>query len=127
MFDNSILGNIRHILGVGFAPALRSPLAALGQIPHAATLLLQQFGWPGLILILLGLAALVLEGRLALLAFTGLGFLSLVIFNLFYGIGDIEVFYLPVYLIATLWLTLGLAYAVDLVARATARGCGLCC
>lgn len=119
LFDSSPLGVLRFILGVGFAPALRDPAAALAQMPHAAALLLQHFGWPGFLLILLGLAALALEGRLALLAFSGLGFLSVVAFNLFYGIGDIEPFYLPAYLIATLWLTLGLAYAVDLVTRAT--------
>ncbi|NOX61590.1 MAG: DUF2723 domain-containing protein [Chloroflexi bacterium] len=117
LFDNSLGGVVRYILGVGFAPALRDPAQALEQVPAAANLFLQHFGWPGLMLILLGLVALLLEEQIALLLLTLLGFLPLTIFNLFYGIDDIAAFYIPSYLIATLWLGLGLAYGVELLSR----------
>ena len=91
LFDNSILGNIRHILGVGFAPALRSPLAALGQIPHAATLAAPtvRLARPDPDPAGVGGAGAGRTAGAARLHRAGLP--SLVIFNLFYGIGDIDV------------------------------------
>lgn len=117
LFDNSVGGVLRFILGLGFAPALRGPAAAIAQIPVAAQNLFLHFGWAGLALIALGLLALVLEDQLPALLLTGVSFLCLTIFNLFYGIQDIAAYYIPPYLIATLWLGLGLAYAVDLLTR----------
>ncbi|MCX7851832.1 MAG: hypothetical protein N2383_03510, partial [Caldilineales bacterium] len=55
------------------------------------------------------------------LLLTGAGFLLTTGFNLFYGIGDIQAFYLPPLLIATLWLGLGLAYGVELLGRLTSH------
>jgi hypothetical protein len=57
------------------------------------------------------LAGLVLLTRRcrSLLILTGLSFVTIVGFNLFYGIGDIYVFYIPAYLIWVLWMGLGLA------------------
>ncbi len=117
LFDNSVGGILRFTLGLGFAPALRGPAAAIAQIPVAAQNLFLHFGWVGLALIALGLIALILEDQLPALLLTGVSFLCLTIFNLFYGIQDIAAYYIPPYLIATLWLGLGLAYAVDLLTR----------
>jgi hypothetical protein len=60
--------------------------------------------------VLLGLIGLLwLWGRnRGLVTLTGLSFLFVVVFNLFYGIGDIRVFYIPAYLIWVLWMGLGL-------------------
>lgn len=119
LFDSSMLGTVRFVLGVGFAPALHGPGAAIAQIPAAAQLFLLHFGWIGLAIIIVGLVGLILEGQIPMLAFTGVTFLMLVGFNLFYGIADIYTFYIPPYIIATLWLGSGLAYGVDLLARLT--------
>ena len=119
LFDNSFGGVLRYILGLGFAPALRGPAEAAAQLPAAARLFLQHFGWVGLALILLGLLALILEEQISLFILTTLAFVPLFIFNLFYGIDDIAAFYIPLYLIATLWLGLGLAYAAELFTRLT--------
>lgn len=48
----------------------------------------------------------------SLLLLTLPAFLLLQIFNLFYGIGDIYVFYIPLYLIAALWAANGVAWLV---------------
>ncbi|NOZ49216.1 MAG: DUF2723 domain-containing protein [Chloroflexi bacterium] len=120
LYDGSPLGVLRFILGVGFAPALRSLGDAVAQIPQAAHLFLVHFGWPGLILILLGLLALLLEEKILALVLTVVSFVMIVGFNLFYGIGDIYTFYIPAYLIATLWLGLGLAYGIELLSRVLA-------
>lgn len=117
LFDDSVLGNLRFMLGTGFASALHTPGEALRQIPASLALFVQHFSWPGILLILLGITALILEGRLEMLALTGIGFLVLVVFNLFYGIGDIYTFYIPPYLIATVWLGAGMAYGVELLTR----------
>jgi len=117
LYDGSFLGVIRFILGVGFAPALHGLAGAVAQIPQAAQLMLLHFGWPGLVLILLGLLALLLEEQIPTLLLTVVSFLLIVGFNLFYGIGDIYTFYIPAYLIATLWLGLGLVYGIELLLR----------
>ncbi|MCP4165716.1 MAG: DUF2723 domain-containing protein [Chloroflexi bacterium] len=119
LFDTSVLGYIRFILGAGFAPALHSPAAALAQIPVAANLFYLHFGIIGLALIMVGIVGLVLEEQVPVLVLSAMSFILLVGFNLFYGIGDIHTFYIPPYLIATLWLGYGLIYVVDLLTRFT--------
>ncbi|MCO6450658.1 MAG: DUF2723 domain-containing protein [Caldilineales bacterium] len=119
LFDESLRGIIRYILGVGFAPALRTPAEALSQIPFAAALFLQVYGWLGIALIILGFAALVLEEQFPVLILTVISFVLLQVFNLFYGIEDIIAFYIPLFLIAAIWLTAGLAYLIDVITRLT--------
>ena len=121
LFDNSFAGVLRFILGVGFSGEIGSaPLGA--QLAEAGRLFLIHFTWAGLALILLGLIALLIEGDHLALLLTGISFLLLLLFNLFYGIGDIHTYYIPLYLIATLWLGLGLTYVVETLARMTAPG-----
>ena len=117
LFDNSPMGILRFALGTGFAPALHGVDAALAQIPVAANLFLAHFGWVGIALMLVGIIALIFEDQLPTLILTGVSFLCLAGFNLFYGIGDIHTFYIPTYIIATLWLGMGLAYLIDLLTR----------
>ena len=56
-----------------------------------------------------------------MLTLTGAALLGLLAFNLFYGIGDIAVLYIPVYLVIGIWLAIGLAALVQTGAR-LARG-----
>ena len=121
LFENTLAGNLRFILGIGYAQALGSvPLAQ--QLTTAAHLYLTHLTGIGLLLAGLGLLALILEGAWPLLGLTGLSFLLLQTFNLFYGIGDIATYYLPLYLILTLWLGFGLAYLVEGLTRITSPG-----
>ena len=119
LFENTLAGNLRFILGIGFSSALGAmPLA--DALALAGRLYLAHFTWVGLGFIALGLLALILEGEWPLLLLTGVSFLFLQVFNLFYGIGDIHTYYLPLYLIATGWLGMGLAYGVEWLTRVTA-------
>ena len=118
LFDGSFAGVLRFILGVGYSSELGSaPLGA--QLAEAGHLFWIHFTGAGLALILLGLAALLIEGDLLTLLLTGVSFILLLLFNLFYGIGDIYTYYIPLYLIATLWMGLGLAYVAEGLTRMT--------
>ena len=119
LFDASFAGSLRFILGIGFSSALgHTPFSA--QAATAGHLFFIHFGWAGLLIIILGLAAMLIEGELLTLILTGVSFILLLLFNLFYGIGDIYTYYIPLYLIATLWLGTGLAYVVEGLTRMTA-------
>ncbi len=118
LFENTLIGNLRFILGLGFSSEFGA--VPIGQQLHqAAQLYLLHFTWIGLGIILLGVLALAFEGEWALLGLTSLSFLLFQLFNLLYGIGDIATYYLPLYLIATLWLGMGLAYLVEWLTRMT--------
>ncbi len=80
---------------------------ALAGLRQAGTLWRLHLGWPGLALLLIGLFVLVRERRWALLAFTGLSAFALQTFNLFYAIEDILVYYVPLYVLAALWVGFG--------------------
>ena len=56
---------------------------------------------------LIGLAFLARFGQLKYLALTGIAFLTYFLFNLFYNVADIEVFFIPVFLVWALWSGLG--------------------
>jgi len=79
---------------------------AAGRLFPALRLLALEATWVGIAFGLLGLAELARRGR-PLLALTGLTWLAIVAFNLFYGIGDIRVFYIPAFLIWALWMAVG--------------------
>jgi len=103
LYTPTVQGFVDFLTGSVFAVSFLSPFQALARIPEAANLWLVHFTWPGLALALLGLLVLVRDKRWPLLLLTLPAFLLLQIFNLFYGIGDIYVFYIPLYLIAALW------------------------
>ena len=118
LFDHSPLGVLRFILGIGFASALGT-VSLPARLAQAGQLYLAHFTGIGLGVAGLGLVALVIEGAWPLLILTGTSFLLLQLFNLLYGIGDIATYYLPLYLLVTLWLGLGLAYVVEGLTRLT--------
>jgi len=120
LYDRSLLGLLNFVLGRVFAGALLSPAAALARLPLAAEMLLHQFGWAGIILGLLGLVCLVVGRRWRLLILTGLSFSALMAFNLFYGIGDIHVFFIAPALIMACWIGIGVAALAE-AARANRK------
>ncbi|MGD9318201.1 MAG: DUF2723 domain-containing protein, partial [Anaerolineae bacterium] len=83
-----------------------------------------EVGWPGIVLALVGLVQLATgrpvrgSGRNgALLALTGLAYVTSVAFNLVYTIGDIFVMYISSYLMVVLWLVVGVGTLSALVQR----------
>lgn len=117
LYEASFDGFVQWATGVRFAGALRTPEAALAQLPQALAWADQQFGSLGLALATLGVFHLLLRQRRGMLTLTGAALLGLLAFNLFYGIGDIAVMYIPVYLLLGIWLATGLAALVQTAAR----------
>ncbi len=107
LYQAGLTGFVRWVTGARFASALRPPAAAAMQLPQALEWAVQQFGAVGCVLIITGLVYLILRQRYGVLSLTGAAFLSYLAFNLFYGIGDIAVLYIPVYLVLGLWLAVG--------------------
>jgi hypothetical protein len=77
---------------------------ALANVPTASLLWLRHFEWPGLLLMAIGIFVLVRLRNWPLLAFTVSYFVLQQLFNLFYAIGDIFVYYIPLYLVACIWI-----------------------
>jgi hypothetical protein len=73
----------------------------------------QQFGPVGLALALVGLLGLLRRPKL--LALTGLAFATYVAFALAYHVPDVEVFFIPAFLLAAVWIGLGLDVAAGLL------------
>ena len=100
-----------YVSGRAISVGFYSPGRALENISQASLLWRLHFGWPGLILIILGMAHLIRHGRRPLLAITLIYAGLQQIFNLFYAIDDILVYYIPIYLMAAIWAGFG-AYSL---------------
>lgn len=121
LYNHSARGFVQFVLGRAFAGELLSPLQALAQAPAAFALIVRNLSGPGLALAAIGLAQLAQARARGPLALTMLIALSQLAFNLFYGIGDVYVLYAPIYLIAALWISVGLATLGDGAARWLSR------
>ncbi len=77
---------------------------AIANVPTTAILWLRHFEWPGLLLIAIGIFVLVRLRNWPVLALTVSYFVLQQAFNLFYAIGDIFVYYIPLYLVACIWI-----------------------
>jgi hypothetical protein len=82
---------------------------AFGNLGQAFLLWRLHLGWPGLVLAAVGIYAMAMEKRSALLACTLTSAALIQLFNLFYAIQDILVYYIPLYLFAALWVGFGAA------------------
>ncbi len=96
------------ISGRSISVGFREPGDAWQQVGQAAWLWHYHFGWVGLVMMALGLVWLAATGRRALLVATLLYALLQQGFNLFYNIGDILVYYIPLYLTGAIWAACGL-------------------
>jgi len=114
LYEPTLRGFIRYVSGQTFEAAIGTPATALARLGSVMSLLVAQVTWVGVALGLIGLLRLVWRNR-PLLALTGLSLAAIAGFNLFYGIGDIYVFYIPAYLIWVIWMAVGLAAIGDTV------------
>ncbi len=117
LYTPTFQGFVDFITGSVFAVSFLSPAQALARLPEMGSLWLVHFTWPGLALALLGLVVLFRQRHWPLLLLTLPAFLLLQIFNLFYGIGDIYVFYIPLYLFAALWAGCGVEWLIGMTQR----------
>lgn len=103
LYQNDWGSFVRFITGQSISVGFRSMGDALGQAGFAARQWHLHFTWAGLVLILLGWYALMVQRRWAVLALTAVYALTQQVFNLFYAIDDIFVYYIPLYLVGALW------------------------
>lgn len=90
-----------------------NPLARDLNASFYVELFWQQFGPVGLALALLGVLGLLRHPRP--LALTALAFLTFVAFGTVYRVPDVEVFFIPAFVIMAVWIGVGLDYAAGLL------------
>ncbi len=73
----------------------------------------QQFGPVGLALALVGLIGLLRQPKALVL--TGLAFVTYASFAVVYRVPDVEVFFIPAFLITAVWIAVGLDHTLDLL------------
>lgn len=103
LYQNDWSAFVNFITGRSIAVGFRDLPGALQQLGQAGLLWQLHLLWPGLVLAGLGFYALIRQRNWPLLALTVPFFLLQQIFNLFYAIGDILVYYIPLYLVAAIW------------------------
>ena len=81
---------------------------AWAQVTQAGRLWHYHFGWVGLAMVAIGVLWLIRRRAWNILGFTLVYALAQQVFNLFYAIGDILVYYIPLYVIGALWSGFGL-------------------
>jgi hypothetical protein len=114
LYEPTWRGFLQYVAGQAFEGEIGTVAQAAGRLAPAARTFVHEVTWAGVALGLIGLLWLAWRHR-PLLALTGLSFLAVVGFNLFYGIGDIYVFYIPAYLVWVVWCALGVAVIGRLV------------
>jgi len=120
LYKPTLDGFLNYVTGREFQSEFRAPADALGRVVPSLRLLAGEVMWIGVLLGALGLAWLARRSR-PLLALTGLSFLTLFVFNLLYGIGDIAVYYIPLYALWALWIACGVAGIIAVIERTIAH------
>jgi len=108
------VGFWRWVMASGYSAFLAdNPLARDLDAAFYAELFWQQFGPVGLALAVVGVLSLFRKPKA--LALTGLAFLTYVTFSIVYRVPDVEVFFIPAFLVTAVWIGAGLDYALDLL------------
>lgn len=107
LYDGTWTAFVDFVSGRSISVGFHDLSGAMAELPRAATLWRLHFGWPGLLLVILGLGALIWRRNWPVLALTLPYVLLQQTFNLFYAIDDILVYYIPLYLMATIWAGFG--------------------
>lgn len=104
LFERTPAAFFDFITGRSISVGFHDPATALASVPTTVVLWLRHFEWAGVVLIAVGLFVLIRLRAWPLLALTITYFTLQLIFNLFYAIGDIFVYYIPLYLVACIWV-----------------------
>ncbi|MBU0492050.1 MAG: DUF2723 domain-containing protein [Chloroflexi bacterium] len=109
-------GVLRQITGLGFAQDVRAE-SLESRLAMYASFSLEQFGWEGVVLGLLG-ALVLLRRRWRLFVLFAAGYASLVAFNLVYWNIAIVWYFVPCYLVVAVCLAVALSWIVEKGQRA---------
>jgi hypothetical protein len=113
-YDNSWRGFwnwvTAHGYGLFFAD---NPLARDLDVAFYADLFWRQFGPMGLALMVVGVIGLRRQRKA--LALTGVAFVTFFAFAVIYRVPDVEVFFIPAFVLAAVWIGVGLDYGFDLL------------
>lgn len=115
-YQNTWSGFWQHVTASGYSTFIvDNPLSQQRDWADYWALLADQFyttalGW-------IGLLALIQRGQYRILTLTGLAFVTYLGFNLLYNVADIEVFFIPIFLIWAVWSGVGAAYLLETMAR----------
>jgi hypothetical protein len=122
LYDATLSGFLAHVSGSVFSSSLVAPQRGALDLGRLVSRFADELSLNGLLLGALGLgyllfAAIARSSRraAAALALTVSPFVIQVLFNLFYAIGDIFVFYIPAYLVWVLWIAVAGLALVDFV------------
>ena len=107
LYENNLRGFLDLVVGGAFGGQLAEGPIGIARLEMALTLLRDQFTWVGISLGIIGLLAIIRKRVWPLLMLTIPVYLSYVVFNLFYFIGDIYVLFIPSYLIWAMWIGWG--------------------
>lgn len=103
-YQNTVSGFFRHVLGGGYGAFLfDNPFNHERSAWFYVDLLQNELGWWTLALAVGGVVWLGWKGWWDKLVLTGLAFGVYLVFNLFYQVTDIEVFFIPVFMILAMW------------------------
>lgn len=129
LYDGTWSAFVAFVTGQSISVGFYDWAAAWARLPLAGTLWLLHFTWVGLVLMAAGLYQMIQQRQRALLVLTATYALLQQIFNLFYAIEDILVYYIPLYLIGAIWcgfavhgLATGFARAEERPATAAQAG-----
>ncbi len=112
LYQNDVSHFISYITGRSISVGFNDTAAALQRLPEALRLWHNSFGVVGLLLMALGVYVLVLRNR-PLLWLTVVTLVAQQLFNLFYAIGDIAAYYIPLFIIGAIWAGYGAAGLAD--------------
>ena len=129
LYTNTWPAFVDFVTGRSISVGFHDAATALAAVPTVLLLWLRHFELPGLLLIAVGIYMLVKLRNWPMLALTGAYFVLLQVFNLFYAIGDIFVYYIPLYLIACIWIGfaaagIGTGFRLDTPAQPAAAADG---
>ena len=103
LYENTWPTFVNFMTGQSIAVGFRDWGDALQQARVAGRFWWLHFSWAGLVLVVAGLLMLLRQRRWLVLALTLSYVLCQQIFNLFYAIGDIHVYYISLYLMGAIW------------------------
>jgi hypothetical protein len=111
-YQNTLTGFWRQISAGGYGAFIfGNPFAQHRTPAFYFNLLADQFYTT--VLGLIGLLYLLRRGRGPIVALTGVTFLTYFSFNIFYNVADIEVFFIPVFLLWAVWSGVGATFLLD--------------